>query len=95
MILGAADSGQYGEPPSEELELALDCAMFSGLPRGGGLEGQRAGHMEKLRILRNVHDSFHSMINTSMDQKKWSETYPGKFAIVAHIQRMRANLENG
>lgn len=95
MILAAADSGQYGEPPGELLELALDCVRHKTMPRAGGIWEQPAGLMEKLRILHNVHDSYYDMVNTSMDQQKWTEAYPGKFSIVARVGRMRSELEDG
>lgn len=46
--------------------------------------------MEKLRILHNVHDSFHDMVHTSMEASKWAEHYPHKMAIIARVGRMRS-----
>ena len=93
MILAAADSAQYDAPPGELLQLALDCIQWHSLPRGGGVEGQKAGLLRKLRILANVYNSFTGMLNTKLDQGAWSRANPQMWAIVAHVQRMR--VEHG
>ena len=73
------------------MEMALDCAKYSKLPKAGGLEDQDAGYIEKLRILENVYRAFSSYSNTKTDQKTWTETYPGYWTIVAKVQRLRVN----
>ncbi len=94
MILEAADSGQYGEPPGELLQLALTCGEHH-LPRGGGIWGQPAGLIKKLTVLLNVYRAFHSMVNTRIDMQKWAESYPRYMEIVGKVQRMRVMAEDG
>jgi len=62
------------------------------MPRDGGLDEQEAGIMAKVRQLANVYNSFHSMISTKLDQHNWSESNPGMWAIVASVERMRADM---
>ena len=93
LILLAADSGQYGEQAEEHLEMALSCSRFGSLPRGGGIEGQKAGYPEKLKILENVYNAFSSYSNTQLDMKKWTDTYPDYWSIVGRIERMRKDEE--
>ena len=95
LILAAADCAQFGGPPGELLQLGLDCVQYTALPRGGGIYGQRAGLMRKLRMLTNVYNSFHSMLNTSLNQQKWSESNPQLWSIVASVERMRVDMKNG
>ena len=95
MILGAADCAQYDESPGELLELALDCAKFSSLPRGGGLQGQEAGLLDKLRVLEAVYKSFHDMRYTSLDMDKWTEANEPKFTTVVRVEKMRRDKLQG
>ena len=94
LILGAADCAQHGKPPSDILQQALDCADYSSLPREGGIDGQEAGLVSKLRKLANVYTSFDSMMGTKMNQQKWTETYPKMWGIVASVERLRAEMKN-
>lgn len=77
------------------LELALDCAKYTALPRGGGLHGQKAGLMDKLRILEAVYKSFHDMRYTPLDMAEWSERNEAKFATVVRVEKMRREKLNG
>jgi len=92
-MLAAADTGQYGTPPSPLLQLALDCSNYGVLPHPGGLMEQPAGLMDDLRRLSNIYNSFYDMVHTPLDQKTWSEKNPGKFKIVAGIEALRAEKD--
>ena len=92
-MLAAADTGQYGTPPTPELQLALDCSNYGTLPYAGGLEEQPAGLMDDLRRLANIYNSFYDMVHAKLDQKRWSEENPGKFQIVAGIEVLRAKQD--
>lgn len=50
---------------------------------------QPAGILSKMMALSNVYNAFDSMLSTTMDQKKWSETYPSYWQIVARVQKLR------
>ena len=77
------------------LALALDCARYTALPRGGGIEGQEAGLMEKLRILESVYKSFHSMRYTSQKMDEWANSNEAMFAQTVHVEKMRRDKRNG
>ena len=94
LILEAADCAQNGGSPSELLQMALDCSQYTALPRPGGISGQEAGLLHKLRQLANVFNSYDSMLNTTLNQQKWSETYPQMWAIVASVERLKVRMKD-
>lgn len=77
------------------LDLALDCAKYTALPRGGGLHGQEAGLLDKLRTLEAVYKSFHSMRYTCLTNDKWAEENEAKFKTVVHVEKMRQDKRLG
>ena len=96
LIVAAADTAQNGSPPSDLLQLALDCSQYNMLPRLAGVEEQEAGIIDKMRRLGNVYNSYYSMINTSLNQQKWSETNPQMWGIVGRTERLKVELlKNG
>ena len=95
MILEAADCAQYDESPGELLALALDCARYTAFPLGGGLHGQKAGLMEKLRILEAVYKSFHDMKYTSLTMDKWANGNEAMFATTVRVEKMRRDKADG
>jgi hypothetical protein len=76
------------------LHLALDCSQYSAIPRPGGIDGQRAGELAKLRKLANVYHSYSSMLNTGMNQQKWSEQNKDMWAIVAQVERLKVTIND-
>lgn len=92
LVVAAAATAQDGTPPSDLLQLALDCNQYNSLPRLAGVWEQEAGIIEKMRRLSNVYNSYHSMLSTSMNQQKWSETYPEMWGIVGRTERLKAEL---
>jgi hypothetical protein len=42
-----------------------------------------------MRATKNVFAAFTSMLETNMDQEKWSKAYPGYWKIVGKVQRLR------
>jgi hypothetical protein len=92
-MLAAAESAQNGSPPPDLLQLGLDCAEYNQLPRAGGILEQEAEVVWKMRVLVNIFNSYKSMLNTTLDQQKWSESNKAMWSIVGGIERLKVKLQ--
>jgi hypothetical protein len=59
------------------------------MPHDGGYLDQPAGMIRMLRMLANVHNSYHSMVNTKLDMKTWTDSNPQMWQIVGTVESLR------
>ncbi len=91
--MAAANSAQHDEPPGELLELALDCAKYSKLPRPGGIEDQEAGLISHIGTLEAVYKSFSSMRYTRQNMKDWTEAHEQMWGVVGRVEKLKKDIE--
>jgi hypothetical protein len=88
MMLAAAGYAEGEGAPPPALVYALDCAEFHCLPHGGGLLDQPAGLVRRMKICRNIYNSFRGMLDAE-DKAEWQTRNPGAWSLVQDVWKLK------
>lgn len=70
-----------------ELHLYWQFLRYDRLPRGGGIEDQEAGLLERMTIIGEAYMAYAEYWElTPGTGAEWQRRHPGKWAIVAEIE---------